>query len=197
MQRICSLILVLFAYSVSAHASDIVLQSTPTDCGPAALATLLDKYLAVPATEAEMVTLTEANPDYGTTLLGLEKAATHKGCESDSFRMTWETLKKQVASYPMPLIVRTLNPEPHFSVLLGIDKGTVFLADPAIGHIMLSERAFLKRWILPTLKEGYVFIAAGPDGSINQERRSRILKDLAVQYRNLQTIRPQLPAFRR
>jgi predicted double-glycine peptidase len=181
MKRTCALLFVLLTLAFRVHAApkDMVLQSTPSDCGPAALATLLDRYLAVPTTEEELVKLTNTRPKFGTTLMELEKAATEKGCAADSFRMNWKTLQEQVKSFPTPFIVRTLNPEPHFAVLLGIENGNIYLADPAAGHIMMSERAFLKRWLLPVVNEGYVFIAAGPEGFVDHERRTRVLNDFA------------------
>lgn len=191
------LLLAVFAMRAQAVPGDVVLQSTPSDCGPAALATLLDRYLDIRTTEAEMVKLTGVVPEYGSTLLQLEKAATQKGCAADSFRMDWKTLQEQVASYPCPVIVRTLNPEPHFSLLLGVQGGSVFLADPAAGHIMLTEKAFLKRFIIPTTTTGYVFIAAGPEGVLNHERRTRVLKEFEDRLQTLQTFRAPLPAFRR
>ena len=123
MKRATLLIVTLLAASLLA-ASDcfadtrnIVTQSTPTDCGPAALATLLRFYLDVPADEAEMMRLAKYQADRGTTLLGLEEAATAKRCAADSFLMSYPTLKEQMAAFPAPVIVRLLNPEPGGTAL--------------------------------------------------------------------------------
>lgn len=175
----------------------MVQQSTNFDCGPAALATLLDKYLQVPTTEQEMVSLTGADPKIGTTLLQMEKAVKAKGCDSNSFRMDWKTLQDQVTSFPLPVIVRMLNPEPHFVVLMGIEKDTVYLADPAAGFILLNQRDFTKRWILPGLNAGYVFIAMGPDQKIDQVRRNRVISRLAKQRATLQNWSIPLPVLPR
>jgi predicted double-glycine peptidase len=199
MKRFTLPFLVLLAIAGRAHAApdDIVLQSTSSDCGPAALATLLKVYLDVPTSEAEMVKLTGSKPQFGTTLMQLEQAANGKGCQADSYRMNWKTLKEQIKATPLPLIVRTLNPEPHFSLLLAIDGDTVFIADPAIGHIMLSERAFLKRWLVPGYETGYAFMAIGPEGTVDGERRSHILDRLTKQRQSLQAMQLHSPVFRR
>lgn len=170
----------------------VITQSTPSDCGPAALATLLRFYCDVPTDEAEMVRLTGANALIGTTFLKLQGAAEAKGCAADSFRMTLPTLQEQLKSYPMPVIVRTLLPEPHFSILLGWDGDRVLLADPAHGNLIMSKNAFLQRWFIPGTQEGFVFIATGPDEHINHERHTEIVAKMKRQTRNLQAIKPPL-----
>src|SRR4051812_26496934 len=87
--------LAVLAAVVRADNRNLIVQTTSSDCGPAALATLLHYYFLIPATEKEMVTLTGATPALGTTLLGLEKAARAKGCAADSFRMDYATLQEQ------------------------------------------------------------------------------------------------------
>jgi predicted double-glycine peptidase len=181
---------------VRANTRYLITQQGRYDCGPAALATLLHSYLDVPMTEAEAVRLTKAHPRTGTTLLGLENAATAKGCAAGSFRMSYETLQKQLATYPMPVIVRTINPEPHFSVLLAIHGDALFLADPATGNILLGKEAFLRRWLIPTTKEGFVFIAMGTKPA-DGKHRLQVVQELAQQLGNLQTIRPPIAGFRR
>lgn len=224
MRRIILVFLLVLAAGVAARADSryLVTQSTPSDCGPAALATLLRFYLGVPATEAEMVRLSNSRPGAGTSLLGLEKAATAKGCAADSFRMTFDTMRAQLAAFPTPLLVRTLNPEPHFAVVLYADDKYIFLGDPAAGNIFLRKAEFLKRWQVPGTTEGYVFVAAAPDPatsssassstSVQQSKteaasglrvndgaanRARVVEGLARQLRNLETTRPPLPMLRR
>ncbi|MDQ3812752.1 MAG: cysteine peptidase family C39 domain-containing protein [Armatimonadota bacterium] len=194
---ILTLWVVVFTVSLSAHTNTryLVTQFGASDCGPAALATLLHYYLNIPTTAEEMTRLTKPHRQTGTSLLALEEAATAKGCAADSFRMSLDTLQEQLTTYPIPLIVRTLNPEPHFSVLLGMERDYVYLADPAIGNTLLRKQAFLRRWYLPGTQEGLVFIATRPD-RVHATHRARVLQELAQQLRNLETKR--LPhTFRR
>lgn len=174
----------------------VVTQSTATDCGPAALATLLHYYLDVPATEAEMMGLAGYKKTNGTSLLGLEQAAKAKGCAADSFRMDFETLAKQLAAYPAPLLVRLLLPEPHFVAVLGIEQDYVAVADPAAGNMLIGISAFRQRWYLPQAKEGYVFVAAAPESHVNQAHRAEIMERLKRQLRNLTTSRAPLSVLR-
>ena len=167
-------------HSAWANTRYLVTQSTFSDCGPATLATLLTFYLDVPAKEAEMAWLSRAN-QYGTTLLGLEQAAQAKGCGADSFRMNLATLRQQLASYPAPLLVRLLNPQPHFVLVLAIENDTVFLADPASGNTMLPLKRFLQRWQIAGSDEGYVLIAARADGRTNLKRRNETMADMRRQ----------------
>lgn len=186
-----------FAHPARADSARLITQSTSSDCGPAALATLLTYYLDIPATEAEMMKLAHANPETGTSLKGLEEAAALKNCGADSFRMTFDLLKKQLESYPAPVIVRTLQPEPHFSLVLAVRGDEIALADPAVGNIWLSRRAFLRRWLVPGANDGYVFIAAREDGSTNRQNQAATLQDLVTARRVLQTMRaPLAPLLR-
>lgn len=170
-------------------------QSTPSDCGPAALATLLHFYLDVPTTEKEIASLAEASLEIGTTLAGLENAALILGCSADSFRMTREVLQQQMLSYPAPVLVRMLNPEPHFVVLLAIKDNRFYVADPASGNLILSQRQFFRRWLLPGSNEGYVVLVDNEVGSYRQERQNAIVRELDRQMATLGAFRqpPRLP----
>jgi predicted double-glycine peptidase len=95
-------------------------------------------------------------------------------------------------TYPSPMILRLLLPEPHFVVLLGMEGDHVFVADPAHGNIILRKKAFLQRWHIPGLNEGFVFIATGPNDHVNQARHAQIVRSMKAQLRQLQTVRPPL-----
>ncbi len=183
------------ARGASANGRYLVKQTTSSDCGPAALATLLNFYLDVPATEDEIARLAEANQN-GTTLLGLENATQSKGAGAESFRMKLPTLRQQLASYPAPLLVRLLMPEPHFALVLGIENDEVLLADPARGNVMMPQKSFLKRWLIPGSDEGYVLIAAREDGRTNIKRRDEVIAELRRGKQALAAQRPA-PAMRR
>lgn len=190
--RLCLLLIALSVAAGSARANGryLVRQTTNADCGPAALATLLNFYLNVPTTEAEIARLSGAN-QYGTTFGGLEYAADAKGVGADSFRMDIATLRLQLTSYPAPVLVRLLLPQPHFVLVIGSKGDDILIADPASGNVMMPQNSFLNRWLLPGMKEGYVFIAARPDGRTNSVRHAEILTDL---QRGKQLLMQQRPA---
>ncbi len=156
----------------------VIRQSGPSECGPAALATLLHYYLGVPTTKTEVMRFTDWRRDQGTTLLGLEKAAIRKGCAANSYRMNYATLKKQLAAYPMPVIVRTRYSQPHFEVLLAIEEDRIYLADPSLGNIVLSKTSFLKRWRVSGSDEGFVFIAAPRGRRVRADRIAQVVREL-------------------
>jgi ABC-type bacteriocin/lantibiotic exporter with double-glycine peptidase domain len=195
------LILVAALFGVRTAWADtrwVVTQSTSSDCGPAALATLLKYYLDVPTSEREMEELTGVKTGVGTTFLKLQEAAEKKGCSAEAFRMNWETLQQQMRTYPAPMIVRLLLPQPHFVVLLGIEGDNVFLADPAQGNLILRKDAFLPRWyyVNAAQPEGFVFIATGPDDYINEKRHRQMVQALRTQLHMLKNLRPPLPLNR-
>ncbi len=214
------LFLALLQACARADNKNLIVQTTPTDCGPAALATLLHYYLGIPTSEAEMVRLTGATPAIGTTLLGLQKAAEAKDCAADSFRMTYQTLQKQLSTFSAPVIVNLVNAEPHFALVLEAGEEFVFLADPAFGNVVLRKKEFLRYWTsavtpaatqpaaapqarsTPTVEtpaepEGYVFVAVSEDTEAGRKLRQEMVQRLKRQVRNLQTTRPSTAVFRR
>lgn len=188
---------VTFGVASPVRANDryLIKQSTNSDCGPAALATLLNYYLDIPSTESEIARLSEAN-QYGTTLVGLEQAVSAKGAGADSFRMNLKTLKSQMSSYPAPVLVRLLLPEPHFVLLLDSDKKNMLISDPASGNIVMTEKAFLKRWLIRGIDEGYVLIASREDERVNLAHRNEVIAELQRQQQILSNKRPA-PVMRR
>jgi len=170
-----------------ADTRNLITQSTPSDCGPAALATLLAFYLGIPTSESEMVDLTQSDPRRGTTFLQLQQAAELKGCEADSFRMTYDTLRRQMKEFPSPVLVRLLGPEPHFAVVLEAGEKEVCLADPAHGNIILSRGAFLQRWLIRGAPQGFVFIAIAPDEFVNRDLQARVVRELKKSQRALKS----------
>jgi predicted double-glycine peptidase len=183
------------ARSSLANGRYLVRQTTNADCGPAALATLLRYYLDVPTTENEIARLASVN-QFGTTLAGLEYATEAKGAGADSFRMTPATLEKQLQSYPTPVLVRLLLPEPHFLLVLGMENDLVTLADPGSGNIMMPQTAFFRRWLIPGTKEGYVLVAARADGRVDTKRRAEVMTELRREKQLLMDQRPA-PLMRR
>lgn len=189
---VVGVLLLIAPIATAAKSRHLVRQSGPSDCGPAALATLLG-YLGVEAREGEIRQLSDYNAEQGTTLLGLREAAEAKGCSAASAGMDFAALVEQLRVYPAPLIVLTRNPEPHFSVLLGVDGDLVFLADPAIGNFAIRRRAFLKRFYAPGAHEGAVLVAVSPDHHIAVDQVQQVVGYLRA---NLRRLRESGPALR-
>ncbi len=181
----------------------LLVQNGSSDCGPATLATLLRFYLDVDATEGEISRLAGLKETSGTTLLGLEEAAKAKNCLADSFLMSFPVLQKQLESYPAPLLVRILLPEPHFVLVLAVKNDLVYLADPASGNLVLPAKVFLKRWLVTEPKQssaeiqksaneeskGFVFMVATPTLHTNSTHQAQIIRELDRQMENLDSLR--------
>jgi hypothetical protein len=65
------------------------------------------------------------------------------------FKLTTDQLKQLAA--PVIVFVQPLGYK-HFAVLRGIDRGRVFLADPARGNLRMSTGRFVSEW------DGIVFV---------------------------------------
>jgi predicted double-glycine peptidase len=178
--------------AVPAHGDSrrVVLQSTSSDCGPAALATLLTHYHRIVTTEREIMRLTGVDKQTGTSLSALREAAAVKGCSAQTFRMSFELLAEQIAGFGQPVIVRTLNPEPHFSLCLGTKGDLVYLSDPAVGNVAIGKAAFLRRWLPAGSSEGYVFVVAGPQAEHAASVRKWVMNEIERQQWRARTWRP-------
>ncbi len=72
-----------------------------------------------------------------------------KGYQAAGFKLTIEQLTQLAA--PVLVFIQPLGYK-HFAVLRGVDRGRVFLADPARGNLRMSIERFLGEW------DGVVFV---------------------------------------
>ena len=130
----------------------VVKQQLDYSCGAAALATLMIYYFGEKTSERDILNALIAGltPDdlegkqkRGFSLLDLRRVARAKGYQAAGFKLTSEQLK-QLAT-PVIVFVQPFGYN-HFSVLRGIDRGRVFLADPARGNLHMSMGRFLSEW---------------------------------------------------
>jgi predicted double-glycine peptidase len=136
----------------------VVKQQLDYSCGAAALATLMTYYFGEPTSEHEILTLLAAQlskdemalkEKKGFSLLDLKRVAEKQGYQAAGFKLTAEQLQLLAA----PVIVFILpQGYKHFAVLRGIDRGRVWLADPARGNLRMSLWRFLSEW------QGIVFV---------------------------------------
>ena len=112
----------------------IVMQSTDFNCGPAALATVLNN-MGINTTEQELATLAGTD-ESGTTMYGLAEAAKAKGLNAVGMKLSIEELKKNNIVYV------TIDGGPHYSVLKEVTDTGVLLADPSLGNIEMSKEEF-------------------------------------------------------
>jgi predicted double-glycine peptidase len=130
----------------------IVKQRFDYSCGAAALATLLTYYFGDETSEQDIlkVMMDELSKDErqrkewrGFSLLDLKRMAQAKGYRAAGFKLSIEQLTQLAA--PVIVFVQPLG-YAHFAVLRGIDRGRVFLADPARGNLRMSTSRFVSEW---------------------------------------------------
>jgi predicted double-glycine peptidase len=136
----------------------VVKQEFDFSCGAAAMATLLTYYFGDATSEQDIMQIltAELSKDErklkewrGFSLLDLKGVAQAKGYRAAGFKLTIEQLTQLAA--PVIVFVQPLG-YPHFAVLRGVNRGRVFLADPARGNLRLSVARFLSEW------NGIVFV---------------------------------------
>jgi uncharacterized protein len=140
----------------------VVKQRGDYSCGAAALATLLTYYFGEATSEREILDMLMAQLTKeeqrdkvrrGFSLLDLKSAAQLKGYRAAGFKLTIEQLTQLAA--PVIVFVQPMGYK-HFAVLRGVDRGRVFLADPARGNLRMSIARFLDEW------DGITFVLSKP-----------------------------------
>ena len=79
--------------------------------------------------------------------------AQRKGYQAAGFTLTLEQLTHLAA--PVIVFIQPLGYK-HFAVLRGVDRGRVFLADPARGNLRMSMARFVGEW------DGTIFVVGRP-----------------------------------
>lgn len=145
----------------------VIKQQEDFSCGAAALATLMRYYFGDETSEQEILGLLEAalteeqkqqKALRGFSLLDLKQVARQKGYRAAGFRLRMSQLAKVQA--PVIVLVEPMGYK-HFAVYRGLDRGRVYLADPARGNLRMSLGRFLNEW------SGVIFVLGkGPDENI-------------------------------
>ena len=112
----------------------VVIQSNIWNCGPASLATVLNK-MGINATQDEIANLAETDKT-GTSMYSLAHAAQTKGLNATGMLLSVDQLKP---NYIVLLI--TANGF-HYSVITSITNDTVYLADSSFGNINMTLEDF-------------------------------------------------------
>lgn len=116
-------------------------------CGPASLKIAMS-FFGVHVSEARLTKLAGANTKDGVDAKGLVRAARALGFRARlRDLLTIEDLRKSVAKN-IPVIVDWFSvSDGHYSVVVGVDKENVFLADPELGQTRaMRHQEFLHIW---------------------------------------------------
>jgi len=159
----------------------VIKQETDYSCGAAALATLMRFYFHDQVSEKEILDLLQQNlsPQQkkdraakGFSLLELKQIAEIKGYQAAGFKMPIWELAEVVA--PVIVFVEPFGYK-HFAVYRGIDRGRIYLADPARGNLRMSIGRFLDEW------SGIVFVLGKPGEQDIKNYELQIPRPLFVQ----------------
>ncbi|HJV75194.1 MAG TPA: C39 family peptidase [Noviherbaspirillum sp.] len=134
---------------------NIVRQAFDYSCGSAALVTLLNYHLGLGVTEQQaMEGMLERGEKEkiierrGFSLLDMKRYVASLGVEGAGFRAEMKDLKTLENPAIVPIDYAGFK---HFVVFRGIRDELVFLADPAVGNIVLSVDEFSSLWDRNTL----------------------------------------------
>ena len=121
----------------------LVRQYDQTDCGPAALLSVL-KYYGGDDHLIHVRELCRTASD-GTTMLDLVFAAAKLGFEAKGVRGNYEVLINEKKPCIVHVIVE--NQRTHYMVVYKINESSLFLGDPGKGLTRLNREEFEKIWI--------------------------------------------------
>lgn len=124
---------------------NITLQQDQSDCGPAALSTVVKIYGG--QIDLETIRSLSGTDSSGTTLLGLYEAAADCGFDPEGVEMDFDTL----TTLGEICILHTKNKdqEDHYIVYLGCDsrRKRIFIADPASGFNSVDYESLDGVWV--------------------------------------------------
>lgn len=120
------------------------LQHDQTDCGVACLKSILRFY----GSDASLEKLREMSGTntQGTTLLGLQQGARHKGLEAEAFEVENLVEFKRDADFPCILHVLMEGRLQHYVVCYKADANGYLIGDPATGVKLWTEQELLEVW---------------------------------------------------
>jgi len=143
-----------------------VLQSGPTDCGPAALATLIRTLGGTPPT-LDSIAVLAGTGARGTSFAGLARAARSLGLENELVRVD----PAAKASLDIPVLAWV--EEGHFVTIVPESPGSVLVLDPQAGPYRIGLRDLRRHWsgaaLIPRPAHDGV-APAGPSTSRGGER---------------------------
>lgn len=169
----------------------VVKQNLDYSCGAASIATILNEYYGKNVTEEDILNIMDKK-DMRASFGDMADALKKLGFRGVGYAASFE----QITKLKIPVIVYTKHRKnDHFSVLRGINKDTVWIADPSLGNRTYSQYQFLEMWetrenselkgkilaIIPLHQE----IQAEKDFFSNQPRRQTVSATLQQAFRNV------------
>ena len=151
----------------------IVMSDTIFNCGPAALATVMQN-LGINVTQDELAYYAETD-ETGTSMYGLIQAAHEKGLIVKGLKLAVNQLEKN------NIVYLTMNGNGHFSVIKDITDTTVYLADSDFGNINMTLENFTMAYLQDTLY-GYTLVVT------NNSNNPQLSNSNTLTYEEMQSI---------
>ncbi len=121
-----------------------VLQEEKTDCGAAALASVLT-YWGIPTSLAELREACDGGPE-GIAAATLRDAARRAGLEAYLIRAERADLEHEMAEGRPVLVGVVRSGRPHYALVTGLAPERVLLVDPAAGRTTQGWSRFAREW---------------------------------------------------
>jgi uncharacterized protein len=120
----------------------ITKQDKDFSCGAAALATLLNGFYGQSLTEESILKALDKG-DKSASFEDMAKAMSQFGFRATGYATNYE----QLSQLKRPVVVYLKHEKnDHFSVIRGIDKDSVWLADSSLGNRRYTKSQFLEMW---------------------------------------------------
>ncbi|MBO8140614.1 MAG: hypothetical protein H0Z37_00365 [Firmicutes bacterium] len=133
----------------------VIAQTAWYTCGPAAVATLLSQFFAMPVTEADVLRLAAGamrasgrDPEEGISALALQRAMETFGLPVRGYRVSVPGLREYFLRGGLPVIAHVTAPELHYIVIVGSTGDYAVVADPSWGrrvvrwHELIADKGF-------------------------------------------------------
>lgn len=121
---------------------NIIKQSFDYSCGASSIATLLNNFYGQNLSEKDILSALN-NENLMISFDDMQRILPNFGFNAKGYLLNYEELMK--IKIPVIVYVKYRKFE-HFSVLCGIDKNTILLADSSLGNISMSKNQFLSIW---------------------------------------------------
>lgn len=120
----------------------IVKQDLDHSCGAASMATILNEFYGRSVSELEILKMMKKE-NMGASFDDMAKVLSKIGFKGIGYAASFD----QLSNLRIPVIVYTKHRKTdHFSVVRGINKETIWIADPSLGNRTYSKHQFLEMW---------------------------------------------------
>jgi len=175
---------------------NVIMQEKDYSCGAASVATVLKYFWGKEVSEADVLIALERSlkpqalkdrVENGLTMADLKIVSERLGYDAAVGKLP-SVEKLREAKIPLVVAIKVEKDLSHFVVYRGEANGFVYLADPVLGNIRMSESEFARIW-----QDHAVFVVTLPGKTSSAVSRLGLREDEILQGRlNSQIIRRQV-----